>query len=817
MYSIEKIKEVLQGKGNLVNPASVIKHLSVDSRRISFPDTTVFFALETSKRSGNEFITDAYNKGVSNFIVNKGTTITIDLSSVNIIYVEHTLFALQKLAAYHRSQFKYPVIAITGSNGKTIVKEWLYQLLSPFKKIVRSPKSFNSQIGVPLSVWEMSEENDLAIFEAGISQPGEMVHLQKIIQPTIGIFTNIGNAHEEKFTGIQQKAEEKAILFKDSPVIIVPSAQNEIVNAFPNKDSLFKWGEFPGDEVRILNLETHNFSTTIQIIRNNNKYSFSIPFADKVYVYNAIICIAVLLELKVETDIIQRGLSGLRPVDMRMQLMNGKNDCILINDSYSFDINAFSLALDFLMQQKQQGRKSIVISDLPVFKEEHYQELYEMIKLKPIYRVFTIGEIWYERKKNNKLSNNWFPYKNLSAFLKSINKIHFSNEVILLKGARVFGFEKIVASLQAKSHTTRLEINLSAITHNLNFYRSKLSKDVKLMAMVKAFAYGSGSAQIASLLQFHKVDYLAVAYADEGVELRKSGIQLPILVLNSNEDVFDLLLQFQLEPELFSFSILKKFASFLQMKKVEEFPVHLKLDTGMHRLGFEANEMIELAEVLKANPQLKIKSVFSHFAASDDLLEKPFTEMQASVFEYCSEILESNLNYTFLKHLANSAAITADPNFHYDMVRLGIGLYGIETTKIVQKSLLPAISLKTTIAQIRKVKSGDTIGYNRKGKVNRDSTIATIRIGYADGFNRKMSNGIGKVFIKGKLAPVIGIISMDMAMIDVTEIPDLAEEDEVEIFGENISVQQVAIWSETIPYEILTGISQRVKRVYIEE
>lgn len=817
MYSIQKIKEIVNGTGNLPEPSSVVKHLSVDSRRISFPGSTLFFALEGSKRSGSVFLWEAFEAGVRNFVLTRETAVDPRISGSNIIYVDDTLSALQTLTAFHRSQFHYPVIAITGSNGKTIVKEWLYQLLAPFYKIVKSPKSFNSQIGVPLSVWEMSADNDLAIFEAGISQPGEMRRLEKIIRPTIGVFTTIGNAHEENFTDLKQKINEKALLFKDTKPIIVPSEKIEVLNAFENTDALFRWGRSVADDVRITDIKYYDSHSEIAIKAGGREHLFAIPFSDMVYVYNALVCIAVLFAMEIPVEEIRAGLAQLKPVDMRLQLVNGINNCTLINDSYSFDINAFSLALDFLLQQKQQNKKTLIISDLPVFNEKQYEQLAEMINHKSLFRVFTIGEVWFRKQKEGQVLSDCFPYRDVDTFINAFNKLHFSNEVILLKGARIFGFEKIVSALQSKSHSTRLEINLSALTHNLNFYRNKLSRGVKLMAMVKAFAYGSGSAQVASLLQFHKVDYLAVAYADEGVELRKAGIHIPILVLNVNEDVFESLLQYKLEPELFSFSIVKKFAGFLTTRQIEQYPVHLKLDTGMHRLGFEEKDMTELLRVLKEYPQLRITSVFSHFAASDDKAESDFTAQQAAVFERCTNLLEENLLYPFIRHISNSAAIAAVRQYQYDMVRLGIGLYGVETAEIDQKRLQVAISLKTTIAQIRNVPGGDTIGYNRSGKAERDSKIATIRIGYADGFKRQLSNGRGKVFVRGKEVPVIGIVSMDMTMVDITGIPGISEEDEVEIFGQNISVQEVARRCDTIPYEILTGISQRVKRVYIEE
>lgn len=817
MYSIGKIRELIKGEGILPDPETIIEHLSIDSRRIAFPESTVFFALEGPKRSGSSFLPEAYEKGIRNFVVKKGTEVDGTILPVNVIFVEDTLVALQQLAAHHRSRFHYPVIAITGSNGKTIVKEWLSQLLSPYFKIVKSPKSYNSQVGVPLSVWGMSESDQLAIFEAGISKPGEMSRLEEIIRPTIGIFTNIGNAHAENFFNKQAKANEKALLFRRAETVIIPSDNSEIGNAVGFRSGVLKWGDEATDDLRIIEINSRGSDSEVTVSWKGREIHFSVPLSGKVHIYNALLCIAVLLFLDLQPSQIQSGLSGLRNLDMRLQLMHANNNCTLINDSYSFDISAFSLALDFLMQQNQHEKKTVILSDLPTDNQSHYEKVMRLITASSLYRVFSVGPVWLEMIKRKKPEVSWFAYADMKSFTADINKIHFANEVILLKAARAFGFEKIVSLLQLKSHSTRLEINLSALTHNLNFYRSRLEKGVKIMAMVKAFAYGSGSAQVASLLQFHKVDYLAVAYADEGVELRKSGIHIPILVLNVQEEVFETLVQFNLEPELFSLTILKKFANFLKENRVEKYPVHLKLDTGMHRLGFEEKDLNELVNVILENPKLNVRSVFSHFAASDDPAEQEFTHQQATIFERIASALQSRLGYKFLRHISNSAAIVSEPAFQYDMVRLGIGLYGIETASVAQKNLQVAISLKTTVAQLRAVKPGDTIGYNRKGKAEKESFVATIRIGYADGFKRQLSNGIGRVYIRGHFAPVIGIISMDMTMIDVTGIEGVSEDDEVEVFGENIEVQEVAALCSTIPYEVLTGISQRVKRVYLEE
>lgn len=749
----------------------------------------------------------------------------------NFLFCADTLNALQQLAAYHRAQFNYPVIGITGSSGKTIIKEWLYQLLSPDFNIVRSPRSYNSQVGVPLSVWQMNETNNLAIFEAGISMPGEMEKLAGIIKPTIGIFTNIGTAHDEGFESEERKTEEKSHLFKGAKYLIWCSDHllvdkalgnwNETEYAVTGKKLFkeFSWGLNENASLKITSKQKQKDKTIVSILYNGESKELIIPFTDEASVENAFHCYCVCLLMGLSDKVIQERMLQLQPVEMRLQLMHAINNCVVINDSYSFDISSFATALDFLSQQQQQVQKTAIISDIPSAKnEDAYQQVIKMLQAKNIYRLITIGIEW---GKFGQLLQNSFAitqhFDDTISFTRNFSSNHFRNEAILLKAARVFEFEKIATLLEKKVHQTVLEINLTAIVHNLNQYRSRLKKGVKIMAMVKAFAYGSGSAEIASLLQFHKVEYLAVAYADEGVDLRKAGISLPIMVMNVDDAAFETIIQHNLEPELFSFSILKSFVAFLERQGLQQYPVHIKLDTGMHRLGFEETDMDALATLLQQQKQIAVQSVFSHLAASEDPAEDAFTKKQSATFEKCCEQIETATGYSFSKHISNTAAIFRNPALQYDMVRLGIGLYGIDNASEKQLGLQTAATLKTTVAQLRKVKAGDTIGYNRRGKTERDSLIATIRIGYADGFSRRLGVGKGKVFIRGKMASVIGSVCMDMTMIDVTDMEDVQEEDEVEIFGSHIPVQEVAVWAGTIPYEVLTGISQRVKRVYMEE
>ncbi len=799
-------------------PDNIIKYLATDSRKVTFPSTSLFFALHTSHKNGHNYIKELYEAGVRNFVVDE--TIN-NLNDANILYVDDTLKALQNLAAHHRSKFHYPVIGITGSNGKTIVKEWLYQLLCADYNIVRSPRSYNSQIGVPLSVWQMSNENTLAIFEAGISMPGEMNMLEKIIRPTIGILTNIGEAHSEGFENNLQKTYEKIKLFKEAKILFYNADDKNICKAITSDKHLeaFTFGFDVSATLRILSIKKFKTQTTITSQYQDKKIAVSIPFTDDASAQNAIICVCVLLYFKIDENEIINRMKNLQPIEMRMQLVQATNDCSIINDSYSFDLNSFTIALDFLLQHQQHPQKTVIISDLPSTENnKDYEEIAGMLSAKKITRVIAIGNHWYNHQNFllNAIKQTEF-YQTSEDFIHQLGPLQFKNEVILFKGARVFEFEKLVALLEKKVHQTVMEINLSALANNLKQYQQRIKPGTKLMAMVKAFGYGSGSAEIASVLQFHKADYLAVAYADEGVELRKAGIRLPILVLNIDDAAFEMLIQYNLEPEIFSFKIFNAFCTFLNRQGLQQYPVHIKIDSGMHRLGFEEHDLDELISLLQNNSTIVVKSVFTHLAASEDAEENSFTQNQFDIFKRCCERIQSILPYNFLKHIANSAAIILHPETQLDLVRLGIGLYGINTANDNRFLLQTVCTLKTTIAQLRKLKAGETVGYNRRGKLNRDSVIATIRIGYADGFSRTLGNGRGCVFIKGILAPVIGAVSMDMTMIDVTGITDIEEEDEVEIFGKNLPVEQIAEWCETISYEILTGISQRVKRVYIEE
>ena len=811
---------MLQAKSWLANNKAIIEHLLTDSRRIAFPSSSLFFALSSPHRDGHQFIEELYNQGVTSFVVTNKPDAG-SFPQANFLCVANTLLALQQLAAWHRGQFTYPVIGITGSNGKTIVKEWLYQLLSTHYNIIRSPRSYNSQMGVPLSVWQMTAQYNLAIFEAGISKPNEMPALRNIIQPTIGILTNIGEAHSENFESLEEKAKEKIELFTDAELVFYKADDAIIQCRISNlsKPELFSWGSTEGCTLRILHTKKTLQTTSISAVYQTKTISLHIPFTDDASVENAIICWCVCLHFGLSETSIQQGFDGLQPVNMRLQLVKAINGCSIINDSYSFDITSFNIALDFLLQQHQFATKTVILSDFAVsVDDKFYKQIVEVLQLKKINRVITVGENWYRLQKllsdKFQFTGCFITTQSLASHVKSN---HFRNEVILLKGARRFAFETIAAELEEKVHRTVMEINLTALAHNLKQYQQQLKPGTKLMGMIKAGGYGSGSAEVANVLQFHKVDYLAVAYADEGTELRKAGISLPVLVLNVDEAAFEVILDNNLEPELFSFGIMQSFDKFLLKQGIQQYPVHIKLDTGMHRLGFEEHDLPQLISFLTTTNRLAVKSVLSHLAASEAGGEDEFTRHQYKIFDRCCHALQQALQYPFIRHIANSAAIFRHPYIQLDMVRLGIGMYGIDSANQHQLQLQTVCTLKTTIAQLRNVKNGDTVGYNRRGVLLRDSVIATLRIGYADGFSRRLSNGNGAVFTGGKLAPVVGSVCMDMTMVDVTDIAGVKEGDEVEVFGNNIPVQTVAQQCGTIAYEILTTISERVKRIYIEE
>ena len=831
-YTIEQIAKFTNGKLinkniDLPDPLS----LQLDSRKIIDGVNTIFFAIKSSHQDGNKFVEGVYAKGVRNFVVSDKNIHIKNIPLANVILVNNSIKALQLLAEHHRKQFKnITVIGITGSNGKTIVKEWLNQLLEENFSIVRSPKSYNSQIGVPLSVLNITDSNNLAIFEAGISQPGEMNRLEKIIKPSIGLLTNIGNAHDEGFENSTQKINEKLQLFIHARLLVCCSDDDEIkkaIFAFQNKINadhksleLFSWGKSGNNKLQIVSVNKTKSRTKIKALYEEKNISITIPFSDEASVENAINCWCILLALNKNDERIRKKFEFLYPIAMRLELKQGINHCTIINDSYSNDLHSLEIALNFLEQQKQNKKHTVILSDILQSgrqANELYKEVASLLKQREINKLIGIGDDIFSFQNQFSFLKERHFFKGVEQFLLSDSSLNFQNETILIKGARSFGFEQISHKLEQKAHQTVLSINLNSIVHNLNQYRSLLKSSTKIMAMVKAFSYGSGGFEIASVLEYNKVDYLAVAYADEGVELRKAGITLPVMIMNAESSAFESIVNNNLEPEIFSFNILMEFGNFLKSSGINYYPVHIKIDTGMHRLGFTVDDMDALKNLLKGNSLIKVVSVFTHLVAAENVKEDQFTLMQSNSFENCCTKIEDALGYKFIKHIANTAGISRHPQLQMDMVRLGIGLYGIDSNKKMQQQLKNVTTLTTTVSQIKKVKAGDTVGYGRNARLQKDSIIATVRIGYADGYPRNLGNGIGKMLLHGKFAPIVGNVCMDMTMLDITEFENVNEADEVIVFGEKLPLYSLALWTQTIPYEIMTGISQRVKRVYFEE
>ncbi len=818
MYSLQQISKFIHADC-IGHADTIIRHLLTDSRNTADASSSLFIAIKGERHNGHQYIDELYKRGVRSFLVSEKPE-TSKYTEAGFMVVKDTLEAFQSLCTQHRNKFNIPVIGITGSNGKTIVKEWLYQLLRNDYNICRSPKSYNSQIGVPLSVWQLNEEHSLGIFEAGISRPGEMEKLEKIIRPTIGIVTNIGSAHDEGFKNNKEKIQEKLKLFSHCERLVYCCDNEQLHEQLKNKNA-FTWSRYQQQaNLFIAEVSVKPDHSIIQAIHNNTTINIRINFTDTASVENAISCWATLLLLGYDNKVIANRMLQLHAVAMRLEMKQGINNCMVINDSYNSDLASLSIALDFLNQQKQHPRKTLVLSDIlqsGKSEEELYRQVAALIKTKGINTLVGIGPALSAHADLFELEKRFFT--STEEFLKSVYSLTplcFTNSTVLLKGARSFGFENINAVLQQKSHDTVLEINLNHLIDNINYYKSKLKPGTKLMCMVKASSYGSGSHEIAATLQYQRVDYLAVAYADEGVELRKAGITLPIMVMSPEEQAFEDILNYKLEPEIFSFRILHLFTSFLEKNNQAAFPIHLKIDTGMHRLGFEENETEQLIRELKDNKTIQLRSVFSHLAASDNPEMDDFTKEQINLFKKISAQIDTAITGPVLKHICNSGAISRFPEAHFDMVRLGIGLYGVGVNNDEQKHLHNVSSLKTTISQLKHLQAGDTVGYSRRGKINRPSLIATVPIGYADGFSRKLGNGNGHMYIKGQKAPIIGSVCMDMCMLDVTGI-DCNEGDEVIVFDSVEKLNELALKAETISYEILTSVSTRVKRVYVQE
>ena len=826
-YTFHEILAIIGGQ--LIEPTGVtdqpVRFLSFDSRTILSGKETLFFALKSERNDGHHFIEDSISKEVSMFVVESLPAPTLTNRMAQFILVNNSLEALQNLAAFHRKRFNYPVVGITGSNGKTIVKEWLSELLSPDLKIVRSPRSYNSQIGNPLSVWLMDDRYDLAVFEAGISKPGEMERLETIIHPDHGIFTHLGKAHLENFNSVEELITEKIKLFVNSSLIIYCNDFDLLSQAFAkatlnNNPRFFTWSSLSSSaDLHIIQKTRSAGSSLIEGVFKSQKIAISIPFTDDASIENAIHCWAYLLARDLFSDGLREKFLKILPVAMRLEMKKGINGCTLINDSYNSDTASLVNALDFIVQQSDSRKKrsTVIISDILQSGENPellYSEIADYIQMRHIDRMIGIGveisRFSYMFTTPEKL---FFPSS--AEFSLHFKETDFNQEVILLKGARPFRFDRITELLQEKAHQTVMEIDLDGMVYNLNYYRSKLTAQTKVMAMVKAFSYGTGSVEVAKVLQYQKIDFLAVAIADEGIELRNNGIEVPIVVMNPEVHSFDAMIENRLEPNIYRFELLEQFDEALRRNAVNHFPIHLKVDTGMNRLGFDTTEEVRMVSAyILTRDTMYIRSVFSHLAGSDDPANDSFTRLQFSRFnEYC-DIVTGLFNYKILRHILNSSGIERFPEMELDMVRLGIGLYGASASP--EHELRNVATLKTTISQIRTVEAGATIGYGRKGIADRPLQIAVLPIGYADGLNRRLSNGVGKVLIGGVKVPIIGSICMDMCMVDITGVA-AREGDRAILFGEDLPLTEVAELLGTISYEILTSVGQRVKRVYFKE
>ena len=827
-YSIQKIGKIIGANfNNSVSQSPDIQILLTDSRSLSDPAVSLFFALSTNQNDGHKYICTLYEKGVRNFVVQHSFSGMNTMPEANLLWVSDTLVALQQLTAFHREQFNIPIIGITGSNGKTIVKEWLYQLLYDQFSIVRSPRSYNSQTGVPLSVWQLNEETELGIFEAGISLPGEMQRLESIIRPTIGIFTTIGDAHQENFTSQEEKCLEKLKLFEHSEKIIFNEDQSLVKYCLEKKGLLpktFAWSKTNADaNLFIDEIDKKIDRTVIRYTVHGTrcmKDEIQIPFTDDASIEDAIHCLALILSCtvhRVPCTVYPSLFANLESIAMRLDVSKGVRNNILINDTYNSDINSLSIALDFMTRRSSgnQLKRVLILSDIlqsGMATAVFYRKVAELVQKEKVEHIIGIGPNLMSHSNLFDMEKEFYP--TTENFLDSGKGRSLKNSIILIKGSRQFRFERISEQLEEKAHQTVLEVNLDAVIHNLKYFHSFLNPETKIIYMVKAFGYGVGSYELAKTLQERGADYLAVALADEGAELRREGITMPILVMNPEEHAFTTLFEYHLEPEIYSHNILDAIIRETTRRGILHYPIHIKFDTGMNRLGFGANDIPLLVEKLNSPQGVTVKSAFSHLAGSDSTRFDDFTQSQIKRFKEESFLLEKELNYPILKHILNSAGIERFSEAQLDMVRLGIGLYGISA---VNKNVLkPVATLKTHILQIREVRQTETVGYNRNGVLKCDSRIACLPIGYADGLDRRLGNGHGYVLIGDKKCPLIGNICMDICMVDVTDTR-AKEGDEAIVFGEKLTIEELAEQLQTIPYEILTSISPRVKRIYYKE
>ena len=827
-YTITEIAQITGGQ--LTGPCdTVVQYILTDSRSLLYPAATVFFAIPGERHDGHNYIGELHRQGVRCFVVER---LPMDDASplsfgegtgerLSFILVPDVLHALQQLAAQHRRRFLTPVIGITGSNGKTVVKEWIFQTIRHEKNIIRSPRSYNSQVGVSLSVCQLDDRHDLAIFEAGISQQGEMERLQTIIMPDIGVFTHLGEAHRENFPSTYEKAQEKLKLFRRCRTILYCRDCAEVADILENSPeykavSRFSWSEHGDADVLVTGKRREKGATLAVVQYGGQSFDLTIPFMDDASVENALHVVCLMLFMGYRHEIINGRIAQLEPVAMRLDIKKGGNRCTIINDSYNADTGSLAIALDLLARQ-QHPVKTIILSDIlqsGKSQENLYREVAGLLTERSINRLVGIGpEI---SANENLFTCEKYFFATTDALLAGLehNTVRFSDEAILVKGSRKFEFERIVQALEEKVHKTVLEINLNAVVHNYNYFKSLLQPQTKMVVMVKAFAYGSGSVEIANVLQFHRADYLAVAFADEGKELRGNGITLPIMVMNPEDGDFDTLMRNNLEPEIYNFRMLETCAQAASEQGICAYPVHIKLDTGMHRLGFLEEEVDRLANQLYRLPAVRVKSVFSHLAGSDEPELDDFVRQQVDAFRRMSGRIEERLQYPFLRHILNSAGIERFPEAQFDMVRLGIGLHGIS---VVDPSKVQQVAtMRSIILQIKNIPAGDSVGYNRNFFAFRTMRIGIVPIGYADGLHRMLGNGTGSFLVNGQRAPLVGNMSMDMCAIDLTDI-EAAEGDPAVIFGEEYPLAEIARQMQTIPYEVLTRVSPRVKRIYYQE
>ena len=828
-YSITEISNVLELTGErIIDEDAIVSQLLTDSRSLTQPEETIFFALRTEADDGHNYIPDLFGKGVRNFVVASDYFPLPEYASANYLLVESPLEALQTLATYHRRRFReLPVIGITGSRGKTTVKEWLYQLLKDDYRIVRSPRSYNSQIGVPLSLWDIDNNTDLAIIEAGISTTGEMDNLQAMIRPTVGIITNLGSEHNDGFASMEQKAQEKAkILFNcecivycaDDPLVthtIAPLVESDVAVAM-------SWSrnhcEAP---LQIDGTDRTENATTLHYTCDDEPGTVTIPFTADRDLDNAITCLAVLLHLGIDREVIAQRMATLTPVGTRLNVIEGVNNCTVIVDSYTSDYNSLTPALNFMTRRAGNRPCTVILSDLSnesYSGDELYIRVSELLKTKRVNRLIGIGKETCRYSHYFEVLPQSRFYHDTQDFIADVAKGDFEDETVLIKGDPSFGFSQIIDLLEAKQHITVMEVDLNALAHNFKFFKSLIKPGTKTIGMVKASGYGAGSYEIAKTLQDCGCDYLAVAVHDEGVELRKASITMPVIVLNPNGVNYKAMFQYRLEPELYSLEMARDLIKEGKRYGVQGFPVHIKIDSGMHRLGFTREQLPDLITLLKGQDVIKPASVFSHLSVADEPVQDAYTQAQFDCFDACSELLQQSFDHHIMRHILNTSGIVRFPEHQYDMVRIGIGLYGIRTLfDGSEDTLKPVSALRSVIISIKDWPAGTTVGYGRRGVLERDSRIATVNIGYADGFDRHFGNGHVSMWVGGKLCPTVGNVCMDAVMIDITDVPSCKVGDTVEIFGEHVPVEQLSEARGTIPYEILTSVSPRVKRVYYRE